>query len=124
MALLAGITHGKTAGQTEMVAGRFPDIATFGQHQYGNRVGVYRVLDVLEAAGSPVIGYPRQGSAWADIKAASDRAGSADATTLWAGQAAALAGDEISASEVVAQIMAEAETTLRRLTDAGWGATS
>ena len=83
-----------------------------------------RVLEVLEAAGSPTVGYPRQGSAWADIKAASDRAGSADATTLWAGQAAALAGDEISASEVVAQIMAEAEATLRRLTDAGWSATS
>lgn len=32
-------------------AGRFPDIATFGQHQYGNRVGVYRVLDVLDKYG-------------------------------------------------------------------------
>lgn len=78
-----------------------------------------RALDILEAAGSPSIGYPRQGSAWADVKAASDRAGSADATTLWAGQAAALAGDEISAGEVVAQIMAEAQATLRRLTTSG-----
>jgi nitronate monooxygenase len=81
-----------------------------------------RALDALEAAGSPTIGYPRQGAAWADIKAASDRAGSADATTLWAGQAAGLAGDEISAGEVVAWIMAEAEATLRRLSarmDAG-----
>jgi nitronate monooxygenase len=74
-----------------------------------------RVLEVLEAAGSPAIGYPRQGSAWADIKAASDRTGSADATTLWAGQAAALAGAEISAREVVAQVIAEAEATLHRL---------
>ncbi len=74
-----------------------------------------RALDALEAAGSPTIGYPRQGAAWADIKAASDRAGSADATTLWAGQAAALAQDEISAGEVVARIMAEADATLRRL---------
>ena len=74
-----------------------------------------RVLDMLEAAGSPTIGYPRQGSAWADIKAASDRADSADATTLWAGQAASLARDEISAGDVVRQIIAEAEETLRRL---------
>ncbi len=73
-----------------------------------------KVLDVLEAAGSPTIGYPRQGSAWADIKAASDRAGSADATTLWAGQAAALADTEISAAEVIVQIMAEAAATLDR----------
>ena len=73
-----------------------------------------RVLDVLEAAGSPTIGYPRQGWAWADIKAASDRAGSADATTLWAGQAAALADTEISAAEVIVQIMAEAAATLDR----------
>lgn len=78
-----------------------------------------RVLEVLEAAGSPTIGYPRQGAAWADIKTASDRAGSADATTLWAGQAAALSGDEIGAGEVVAQIMAEAAATLRRLTNTG-----
>jgi NAD(P)H-dependent flavin oxidoreductase YrpB (nitropropane dioxygenase family) len=76
-------------------------------------------LDVLEAAGSPTIGYPRQGAAWADIKTASDRAGSADATTLWAGQAAALSGDEIGAGEVVAQIMAEAAATLRRLANTG-----
>ena len=74
-----------------------------------------RVLEALEAAGSPTIGYPRQGAAWADIKAASDRAGSADGTTLWAGQAAALARDEIGAGEVVAQVMAEAEATLYRL---------
>lgn len=73
-----------------------------------------KVLDALEAAGSPAIGYPRQGSAWADIKAASDRAGSADATTLWAGQAAALAGAEISAADVIAQIMVEATAALDR----------
>jgi nitronate monooxygenase len=74
-----------------------------------------RVLQVLEAAGSPNPGYPQQGSAWSDIKAASDRLGSADATTLWAGQAAALARDEIGAAEVVRAIMAEALETLRRL---------
>lgn len=73
-----------------------------------------KVLDALEAAGSPTIGYPRQGSAWADIKAASDRAGSAEGTTLWAGQAAALVGAEISAADVIAQIIAEAEATLER----------
>jgi nitronate monooxygenase len=75
-----------------------------------------RALDLLEAAGSPTIGYPRQGPAWADLKAASDRMGSADATTLWAGQAAGLASDEIGAAEVVAQIMAEADAVLARLT--------
>lgn len=75
-----------------------------------------RTLDVLEAAGAPNIGYPRQGSEWADIKTASDRANSADGTTLWAGQAAGLAGPEIGAGQVVAEIMAEAAETLVRLT--------
>lgn len=74
-----------------------------------------RALELLEAAGSPTIGYPRQGSAWADIKAASDRVGSAEGTTLWAGQAAGLAGDEIGAADVVAHIVAEADDALRRL---------
>ncbi len=73
-----------------------------------------RTLDALEAAGSPTIGYPRQGSAWADIKAASDRSGSADGTTLWAGQAAGLADTELAAADVVARIMAEAEAALER----------
>lgn len=30
---------------------RFPDIGTYGNHEYGNRVGVFRILDVLDRHG-------------------------------------------------------------------------
>jgi allantoinase len=36
--------------------GRFPDIGGYGNHEYGNRVGVFRVLDVLDKHGfTPVV---------------------------------------------------------------------
>lgn len=31
--------------------GRFPDIGGWGNHEYGNRVGIFRVLDVLDKYG-------------------------------------------------------------------------
>ena len=34
-----------------MFANRFPDITTFGQHEYGIRCGVYRVFSVLDKYG-------------------------------------------------------------------------
>jgi hypothetical protein len=30
---------------------RFPDIGTYGHHEYGNRVGVFRIFDVLDKYG-------------------------------------------------------------------------
>jgi allantoinase len=30
---------------------RFPDIGTYGNHEYGNRVGVFRIFDVLDKYG-------------------------------------------------------------------------
>jgi nitronate monooxygenase len=75
-----------------------------------------RILDVFESAGSPSAGWPRHSGLWADIRAESDGRGSGDYTTLWAGQAAGLAGDtDVAAGEIVAQIVAEAEATLRAL---------
>jgi allantoinase len=32
-------------------AGRFPDIGGYGNHEYGNRVGVFRVFDLLDKYG-------------------------------------------------------------------------
>lgn len=34
-------------------AAKFPDIGGFGNHEYGNRVGVFRVLEVLDKYGIP-----------------------------------------------------------------------
>ncbi len=72
------------------------------------------VLDALEAAGSPGVGYPRQATQWADIRSAADRTGS-DNTSLWAGQAACRVTPGVPAADVVASIMAEAQATLHRL---------
>lgn len=74
-----------------------------------------RMLDTLEAAGSPSIGWPRQAAAWADVREESDRRGTGDFISLWAGQAAGLAGPEIGAGAVVDEIIAEAAATLTRL---------
>ncbi len=76
-----------------------------------------RMLDTLEAAGSPSIGWPHQSAAWADVRAESDRQGTGDFGSLWAGQAAGLSGPEIGARAVVAEIVAEANATLARLND-------
>ncbi len=72
------------------------------------------VLDALEAAGSPGVGYPRQATQWADIRSAADRTGS-DNTSLWAGQAACRVTPGVPAADVVASIMAEVQATLHRL---------
>lgn len=75
-----------------------------------------RVLAALEEAGTPNIGWPRQAAGWADVRAESHRRGSGDYTTLWAGQAAGLAGAPLGAADIVAQVVAEACDTIGRLT--------
>ena len=46
-------TPGGNAGPPGLWTGgaRFPDIGGFGNHEYGNRVGVFRVFDVLDKYG-------------------------------------------------------------------------
>jgi hypothetical protein len=75
------------------------------------------MLDTLEAAGAPSIGWPRQSAAWADVRTESDRRSTGDFSALWAGQAAGLAGPEVGARAVVEEILAEADAILGRLND-------
>lgn len=76
-----------------------------------------RMLDALEAAGAPSIGWPHQSAAWADVRAESDRRSTGDFGSLWAGQAAGLSGPEVGARTVLAEVLAEADAILRRLND-------
>ena len=74
-----------------------------------------RVLDTLEQAGAPSIGWPRQAAAWADIRAEADRRGDGERIALWAGQAAGLAADELRAEEIVRALVDETRAVLARL---------
>ena len=74
-----------------------------------------RLIDVLEAAGSPALGWPRQASASADLRAAAARQDEAEMLALWAGQAAGLSGPSLPAGEIVREIVAEASAVLRQL---------
>lgn len=74
-----------------------------------------RLMETLEAAGPPALGWPRQGRAAAALRAAAAAAGDADAMVLWAGQAAGLAGPPVPAGEIVREVVAEAEAVLREL---------
>jgi nitronate monooxygenase len=74
-----------------------------------------QLLDTLEAAGSPSLGYPRQAGAWSDIRAAAARSGSGEHTTLWAGQAAGLAPGEMAAADIVEEIVRDARHTIAKL---------
>lgn len=74
-----------------------------------------RLLEAMEAAGSPNLGYVHQSAAWSDIRAAGQRAGSAEHATLWAGQAAALGTTDLGAAQIVAEIVREADATIGRL---------
>jgi nitronate monooxygenase len=78
-----------------------------------------RLVDALEAAGPPALGYPAQTRASATVRAAAAKAGDAEHMALWAGQAAGLAEDEPGAEEVVRTVMEEAAATLAALADAG-----
>ena len=73
-----------------------------------------RVVDALQVAGSPSVGYPRQAQAWSDIRAEAERRGD-DAVPLWAGQAAGLGDDSTGAADVIAAVIAEADAVLARL---------
>jgi nitronate monooxygenase len=74
-----------------------------------------RLLAALEAAAPPALGYPRQASASADLRAAAAAADHPEMLALFAGQAAALAGEARPAGEIVAEVVAEAAAVLREL---------
>ena len=73
------------------------------------------LLDALDQGGAPSLGYPRQSAAWADIRAAAARVGSADYTTLWAGQASGLNTADLGAADIVDEIVREARAIITGL---------
>lgn len=73
------------------------------------------LLEELEAAGSPNLGYPRQGGALADLRRDSVARGVADRVSTWSGQAASLGVVDQPAGEIVAEIMSQAHDVIAGL---------
>ena len=73
-----------------------------------------RLITALEEAGPPGLGYPRQGAASADLRAAAARADLPELMALWAGQAGGLASDAPPAERLVEEIVQQARGVLRR----------
>jgi nitronate monooxygenase len=73
-----------------------------------------RVVEELLAAPG-TLGWPGQAAAIADVRAAAALAGDEERLPMLAGQAAALASGEEGAEAIVAELVADAEATLRRL---------
>ena len=70
----------------------------------------------LEDDAPAPLGWPAQGAATADLRAAGARDDDADLVALWAGQAAGLIDPEpIGAGEIVERIVREAEEAIARL---------
>jgi len=67
----------------------------------------------LEAPGA--LGWPQQNAAAADVRRAAAAAGDADHMSLWAGQAARLAGPDRPAGQIIDEVMDEAMAHMRRL---------
>jgi nitronate monooxygenase len=61
------------------------------------------------------MGWPRQNAAAADIRRAAARADDPEHMSLWAGQAAALAGPDRPAADVMDEVMDGALAEMRRL---------
>jgi nitronate monooxygenase len=72
-----------------------------------------RLTDALEAPGA--MGWPQQNAAAGDVRRAAAREGRADLMSLWAGQAAALAGPDRPAAEIITAIMDDAAREIARL---------
>lgn len=71
------------------------------------------LVRALDAPGA--MGWPQQNAAAADIRRAAAREGDADHMSLWAGQAAGLAGPDRPAAQVMDEVMREALAEMRRL---------
>jgi nitronate monooxygenase len=76
---------------------------------------VNRLVTELEALGPPGLGFPGQGTASADLRAAAAAAGDAEHIALWAGQAGGLAGDPVPAEHLVEEIVQEARGIIAAL---------
>ena len=74
-----------------------------------------RLIDTLEAAGPPALGWPRQGGVSAEVRTAAVAADEADMQALWAGQAAGLARTSHPAGRIVQETVNEAVAILRRI---------
>lgn len=74
------------------------------------------LLEELEAAGAPNLGYPRQGRALADLRRDSVARGVADRVSTWSGQAAPLGVVDQPAGEIVVEIMKQAHEVAGNLT--------
>jgi nitronate monooxygenase len=78
-----------------------------------------RLVAALEEAGPPGLGYPAQGGASADLRAAAAAADEPELIALWAGQAAGLARSSEPAERLVEEIVAEARRILQALASGG-----
>jgi nitronate monooxygenase len=61
------------------------------------------------------MGWPEQNAAAADVRRAAARDGRADLMSLWAGQAAGLAGPDRPAAEIIDAMVADAAQEIVRL---------
>jgi nitronate monooxygenase len=71
---------------------------------------------LTRALDSPgAMGWPQQNAVAADVRRAAAREGDAEHMSLWAGQAAALAGDDRPAGVIIDEITGDALACMRRL---------
>lgn len=73
------------------------------------------LTDALDVPGA--MGWPQQNAAAGDVRRAAAQAGRADLMSLWAGQAAALAGPDRPAAEIISGFMKGAAAAVQRLDD-------
>ncbi len=74
-----------------------------------------RLIETLEAAGPPALGYPAQAAVTGEVRAAGAKRDDPELIALWAGQAAGLSGSGQSAREIVEEVVAEAAAVIRGL---------
>lgn len=77
------------------------------------------LTDALDVPGA--MGWPQQNAAASDVRRAAAQAGRADLMSLWAGQAAALAGPDRPAAEIINEFVEGAAEAIRRLDDISAG---
>lgn len=74
-----------------------------------------RLVETMEAAGPPALGYPAQAGATAALRASAARSDEPEAIALWAGQAAGLAGSSRPAEEILRSVLDDAVAVIRGL---------
>ena len=71
------------------------------------------LIDDMEQAGP--MGWPQQNAATGPVRRAAATADEPELMSLWAGQAAALAGPDRPAAEIIDQVVAQARADMARL---------